>query len=118
MSSIQSNENNNENNIEIGARIRELREMKHYTRESLAEKVHISAKFLYEIEAGKKGFSAETLCKLAEALSVSCDYIMMGEEKEHRGMEKTVSMLESLGPKKVSRMQELLQILSEMCDVR
>lgn len=112
MSSVQSS-----GNIEIGARIRELREIKHYTRESLSEMVHISPKFLYEIETGKKGFSAETLCKLAEALSVSCDYIMLGEEKEHRGMEKTVSMLESLGPKKISRMQELIQILSEMCDI-
>lgn len=112
MSSIQSKVN-----IEVGARIRELREIKHFTRETLAEKVHISAKFLYEIESGKKGFSAETLCKLAESLSVSCDYIMMGEEKEHRGMEKIVCILESLGPRKISRMQELLQVLSEMCDI-
>ena len=33
-------------NIEVGARIRELREIQNYTREGLAEKVDISAKFL------------------------------------------------------------------------
>lgn len=42
--------------IQVGARIRELREIQNYTREVLAEKVDISAKFLYEIEAGKKVF--------------------------------------------------------------
>ncbi len=51
-------------NIEVGARIRELREIQNYTREGLAEKVDISAKFLYEIEMGKKGFSADTLLKI------------------------------------------------------
>lgn len=112
MSSTQS-----KGNIEIGTRIKELRKIKHYTREKLASEVHISSKFLYEVEAGKKGFSADTLCKLAEAFSVSCDYIMMGEEKEHRGIEKTVCMLESLGPQNISRVQALLQILCEMCDV-
>ena len=60
----------------IGERIRKLRESRHYTREVLAENADISAKFLYEIETGKKGFSAETLCKISRALCVSCDFIM------------------------------------------
>lgn len=42
--------------IQIGERIRELREIQGYTREGLSEKVDISAKFLYEIEVGKKAF--------------------------------------------------------------
>ncbi len=65
-------------NAQIGIRIRRLREAQHETREGLAEKADISAKFLYEIETGKKGFSAEILCRLSQALSVSCDYIMLG----------------------------------------
>lgn len=85
--------------IQVGERIRELREIKNYTREGLAEKVDISAKFLYEIEAGKKGFSADTLCRISKALSVSCDYIMLGEETEHRSTEKIVCVLEMMGPK-------------------
>lgn len=75
-------------NLEVGKRIRELRELHNYTRESLAEKAEISPKFLYEIEAGKKGFSADTLCRLSQALSVSCDYIMFGEEKEQQSIRK------------------------------
>lgn len=100
----------------IGGRIRELREVQNYTREAFAEKVDISAKFLYEIETGKKGFSADTLCRISKALSVSCDYIMLGEDAGHCGLEKISCLLENMGPVKLSRMQDLLRVLSEICD--
>ena len=101
-------------NIEIGARIRELREIQNYTRESLAEKVDISAKFLYEIEMGKK---ADTLCRISRALSVSCDYIMLGEDTGCGSKEKIICVLEKLEPKQTSKIQDILRILSEMCEV-
>lgn len=71
-------------NAEAGKRIRELRERQNCTREELAGEAEISSKFLYEIETGKKGFSADTLCRIAQALYTSCDDIMFGEEKEHK----------------------------------
>ena len=71
------------NYYEVGNRIRLLRERKRYTRENLAEKAGISSKFLYEIEIGAKGFSADTLCKLAEALEVDTDYILLGEVRRN-----------------------------------
>ena len=65
--------------FEAGSRIRMLREEKQYTREYLAEIADISAKFLYEIEHGQKGFSAETLYRLCEALDTNSDFILFGE---------------------------------------
>lgn len=65
---------------EAGERIFLLRVMRGYTRESLAEKAQISPKFLYEIETGRKGFSAVVLYHLSEALQVDCDYIMTGKD--------------------------------------
>ena len=32
----------------------------------------------FQIEKGKKRFSAEVLCQIAKTLDVSCDYIMFG----------------------------------------
>ena len=104
-------------NNQVGERIRELREVQHFTREAFAEKIDISAKFLYEIEVGKKNFSAETLCRMSKALSVSCDYIMLGEENSHRGNEKIVCVLEMLEPKQVSKLQDIVKILCEICSV-
>lgn len=40
---------------------------------------NIYNKFLYEIESGQKGFSADTLYRLAEALETNADYILYGE---------------------------------------
>ena len=64
---------------DAGFRIWQLRYEHQYTREKLAEMANISVKFLYEIETGKKGFSARTLSCLAKSLGVKCDYILNGE---------------------------------------
>lgn len=66
--------------LEVGERIAMLRIQNGYTREALAELVNISSKFLYEIENGKKGFSAKTLYNLANTLNVTCDFLMNGNE--------------------------------------
>lgn len=65
---------------EAGARIMLTRTMRGYTRECLAELAGISSKFLYEIECGKKGFTARVLYNICKELKVNCDYIMTGNE--------------------------------------
>lgn len=103
-------------NAEAGERIRKLREMQNCTREEFAGKAEISPKFLYEIEIGKKGFSADTLCRIARALSVSCDYIMFGEEKGYQSAEKIAGVLEGLNQFQLRKMREILKIVCDMCD--
>lgn len=71
---------------EAGNRIYLARVARGYTREYLSEKADISAKFLYEIEMGKKGFSAVVLYNLSKALDIDCDYIPTG--KMHEGYDK------------------------------
>lgn len=67
----------------IGKRIRKLREEQGMTREELAVKAEITTKFLYEIENGKKGMSANNLNKIATALDSCCDYILLGRNREN-----------------------------------
>lgn len=69
----------------VNDRILELRLGRGYSREELAEMAGISSKFLYEIETGRKGFSARTLYGLARALEVSMEYIMTGKEYADSG---------------------------------
>lgn len=102
-------------NTSIGIRIRELRESKKLSREALAEKIDISPKFLYEVETGKKGFSAEILCRLSKELSVSCDYIMLGENPENESMDKMIYTLERIEPMHLRQMQDIFKILYDMC---
>jgi len=61
-----------------GKAIREIRVHKHLTREKLAEMAGISAKFLYEIETGRKGYSTDTLYRISRSLSVSSELILSG----------------------------------------
>ncbi len=68
--------------VEAGERIHQLRVTKGYTRDYLASKSNVSTKFLYEIETGKKGFTAEVLYRLSDALEVKCDYILVGKSGE------------------------------------
>lgn len=65
-------------NLEIGSRIREIREYSHYTREYLVEKANISVQFLADIETGRKSMTVKTLKSLSLALNVSSDYLLFG----------------------------------------
>ena len=73
--------------IEAGKRIRKVRENKNYTRDYVAIKADISSKFLYEIENGLKGFSADTLYRIAQTLEVSTEYILSGNNVDGDVME-------------------------------
>lgn len=100
----------------VGERIRELREGHCYTREWFAEVVDISSKFLYDLETGKKGCSADVIYRISKALSVSVEYLMTGEDTEHQGTEKLICVLEMIEPKKKSQITELLQLINRMCE--
>ena len=65
---------------QMGMRIRNLREEQHLTREGFSESAEISPKFLYEVESGQKGISANTLAKICRTLHASSDYILFGED--------------------------------------
>lgn len=94
----------------MGIRIQELRKERNMTREELAEKAEISTKFLYEVEMGKKGISAETLLKIAVALSASCDYLLTGEGKNRNGR------FDNLSAKQMKRLEKIVKLIGEFCE--
>jgi len=61
---------------DIGSRIKKKRIELRLTREGLAQLADISDKFIYDIEVGKKGMSAETLYKISQGLGVSADWLL------------------------------------------
>lgn len=72
---------------EAGKRILKVRNMRNMTRDELAEKAGISPKFLYEIETGRKGFSASTLYDICTALGIRSDYLLTGDEQSNEDLE-------------------------------
>ncbi len=100
-------------NKDIGYRIMELRLDRGYSRERLAERAGISSKFLFEIERNEKGFSANTLINLAEALDVSADYIMTGHGST-KFDEGIAEALEKFEPSILEKVEDLLKLAYEI----
>jgi transcriptional regulator with XRE-family HTH domain len=98
---------------EAGQRIRRLREINGYTREELAEIADISSKFLYEIETGHKGFSADTLYRIAKALSVNSDFILTGINSS-KHIDELISTLSRFDDMQIHIMIHLLELYYEI----
>lgn len=98
----------------VGERIKYLRECNGFTRDAFAEMTNISTKFLYEIEAGRKGFSAEILLKISRALSVSCDYLLTGYRMDNNNTEKVAIILEGIDPGQMGRVRDILRLIQEI----
>ena len=73
----------------------------------------ISEKFLYEIEMGKKGFSATTLMNICDALEVSLDYIMTGSGVR-KYEDEIVATLEKFKPHTLEMINHLLKIAYDL----
>lgn len=102
---------------EIGKRIRQIREEKEMTREQLAASADITTKFLYEVENGKKGLSATTLLKISNALSCSCDYVLLGVkigDKSYGSEYFDTQLLKGVNEKQCKIISEILQLLLEL----
>ena len=107
---------NDAKELTAGMRIKKLRLEKRYTREQLAYLADISDKFLYEIERGKKGFSAVTLMKLSKALNVSMDYIMAGKDMKS-SEDGIVATLEQFKPNTLENVERLIKIAYELTKI-
>ena len=88
-----------------GDRIRESREAQGWTQEQLADKAQISKGFLSDVENNKRSVSAENALKIADALGMSLDYLMRGEEVKHEPTRTPVSI-----PPELSQAAEELRL--------
>lgn len=96
--------------------IKQIRIQRGYSVSELAEAADISTKFLYNIEAGKAGFSAKVLFNIATALHVSCDYILTGNENDEvTMMAETIKKLNSIEQRYLERiLQEIVRMKSNI----
>lgn len=62
----------------IGRRVRDFRRMHGMTQENLAEKASLSVPYVSHIERGARKASINTLIKIAGALDVTVDVLLLG----------------------------------------
>ena len=68
----------NINNIEVGKRIREIRESNTLTQEALAEILGVNPNAVRAYERGSYGISKEVMTKFRKHFHVSADYLLFG----------------------------------------
>lgn len=98
---------------EVGSRIYRLRLREGYNREELARSIGISTKFLYEIETGKKGFSALVLYRISRRLNVDCDYILDGFDMKGERNKELIERIEMLDIRQIEKLVHLLDIVND-----
>ena len=70
--------------MELGLRIKEIRESKGISQRELARRLKLKQSSVSNYESGNREPSLEILVKIANILEVSTDYLLTGKEKEIR----------------------------------
>ena len=76
------------NNLEIGNRIRVIREDLCMSRNVFSEKINISESYLAQLELGNKSLGMNTLISLCEYTGYSSDYFLFGTDASRRSFSK------------------------------
>ena len=71
------------NQLELGKKIQELRKLKGLTQEELADKTNLSTRTIQRIENGEVDARTYTLGRLAEALNVDLDILLVTDESDN-----------------------------------
>lgn len=106
------------NNLEIGSRIRNIREGMHLSRSSFSEKINISEVFLSQVERGEKSISLNTLISICNNTGVSSDYILFGDISNSSTANRIVKMLNGLPPEASNMVYDMTNSLKELYENR
>lgn len=82
-------------NIEIGKRIKELRENKGLTQKELAENLSVKRETVNQWENGTRDLKTEYTIKLANFFEVTCDEILRGVKAENVSTNKELGLSDS-----------------------
>lgn len=96
--------------IRMGQRIRTARENLSYTREQFSELCNISPRFCYDIEAGLKGVSLETIRNISKVLHVSVDYLISAEIPDEKDYALFLALMEQCPEEHLAGLKNLMQI--------
>lgn len=84
------------NNLEIGVRIRAIREGLHMSRNVFSEKVGISESYLTQLENGSKSLGTTALMSIGEYTGYSTDYILYGKTSDNDYIKKIIRIVNIL----------------------
>ncbi len=84
------------NTLEVGNRIRNVREALRMSRSVFSEKINISESYLAQLELGNKSIGMNTLIALCEYTGYSSDYFLFGKDVKDDLRKKIIRMVSIL----------------------
>lgn len=98
-----------QNNLEIGERIRKIRESMHMSRERFSENIDVSVVFLGQIERGERSLSIKTLSSIVRYTGASTDYLLFGNSQENSTKKKINRILDVSSEETVNFIYDLIR---------
>lgn len=98
-----------QNNIEIGERIKRIREGLKMNRENFSEAIDISDVFLGQLERGERSLSTKTLIKIVSYTGFSSDYILFGNKTPNNTISKINKILNNCSDDVLSYLYTLIR---------
>lgn len=83
----------NQIDVEIGERLRGIREKMNMSREEFSEKIDITDSFLGQIERGERALSVKTLRKVVKYTGASADFLLFGKNTNNGTIQKINNIL-------------------------
>lgn len=100
-------------NTILGARIKERRKTKGYTREHFAEKLSVSTRFLADVESGQVGVSISTLKNISVILDTPTDYLIGITELDNENLSRqsAINKIEKIDEKHLQQINTILDCI-------
>lgn len=99
----------------IGEHIRLIRNKQNLSQEDLAEICDISPSYMGHIERGTRKMSLETFVTIANALHVSCDYLLYNQADVDDNVIKTI--IESVKYGSPNQYQKYITIIKALSEI-
>lgn len=94
--------------IQIGERIRRLREQNGWSRDTFSEKIGVSNTYLCQIEKGQKNGSLPLIVKISETLNVSLDFLIYGNSSINIDRQEIIAMVSTASNRQLRIIKEVL----------
>lgn len=97
-------------NVYLGNKLKRVRLERHITRETLAEKIDVSSRFLASVESGQVGISLITLKKICIEFGISADELLgiTNISNDNKIFEDIINRVKQLPPEQLSPLLEII----------
>ncbi len=104
------------NDLEVGNRIRAIREELNMTRSVFSENINISESYLTQLELGHKSLGMNTLLAICKYTNCSADYLLFGKEENNQLNHRIIRILSDLSPNALNLAYEMIRSIKNHSD--